>query len=326
MDLIVEMRFGSHLYGTATPSSDLDYKAIYLPAATDILLQRVSGTVSLSREKAAGEKNSPGDVDREVYSLQRYLELLAEGQTVALDMLFAPDSAMTRSPSPLWREIQANAQRLVTRRASAFVRYCGQQANKYGIKGSRVAVARQALAVLTTAEGTYGATAKLADAETELTAFTGTAKHAALLDVALPGDNLVRHLEICGKRMPFTASIKNARGIAQRLVENYGQRALQAECNEGVDWKALSHAVRVGHEALELFETSRISFPLPNAAEILSIKRGERPYEAVAATIERLLVAVESAAATSALRNEPDQDFIDDFIVRAYRSKILEAG
>jgi hypothetical protein len=33
-----------------------------------------------------------------MYSLQRYLELLADGQTVALDMLFAPNSAMTGRP------------------------------------------------------------------------------------------------------------------------------------------------------------------------------------------------------------------------------------
>jgi hypothetical protein len=55
--------------------------------------------------------------------------------------------------------------------------------------------------------------------------------------------------------VPLTASIKTAREILQRLVTEYGQRALQAERNEGVDWKALSHAVRVGREALELFET-----------------------------------------------------------------------
>lgn len=142
MDLIVEMRFGSHLYGTATEQSDLDYKAVYLPDARAILLQRVPGTIAEIREKPAGEKNAPGDVDREAYGLQRYLELLAEGQTLALDMLFAPDLAMQREPAPLWREIQTNADRLVTRRASAFVRYCRQQANKYGIKGSRIATAR----------------------------------------------------------------------------------------------------------------------------------------------------------------------------------------
>jgi predicted nucleotidyltransferase len=44
MRLIVEMRFGSHLYGTATPLSDLDYKGVYLPDGRDILLQRVRGT------------------------------------------------------------------------------------------------------------------------------------------------------------------------------------------------------------------------------------------------------------------------------------------
>jgi RNA repair pathway DNA polymerase beta family len=32
MDLVVKMRFGSHLYGTATPESDLDLKGVYLPS------------------------------------------------------------------------------------------------------------------------------------------------------------------------------------------------------------------------------------------------------------------------------------------------------
>jgi predicted nucleotidyltransferase len=326
MDLIVEMRFGSHLYGTATPQSDLDYKGVYIPDARDILLQRVRDTVAQSRDKAMGEKNAPGDIDRETHSLQRYLELLAEGQTMALDMLFAPDSVMTRPPAPLWREIQANAPLLVTRRASAFVRYCRQQANKYGIKGSRVAASRQVLAVLAAAEAKYGSAAKLGIAEAELASFGDASEHTAFLDLAMPGGQLVRHLEVCGKKMPYTSSIKSAREIAERLVDEYGQRALQAERNEGVDWKALSHAVRVGREALELFETGRITFPLPCAAEILAIKRGELTYVAVAETIDQLLVAVEVAASTSSLREEPDQAFIDDLVANAYRGQIVGAG
>ena len=142
MDLVVEMRFGSHLYGTDTPDSDLDLKGVYVPDAADILLQRVKATITSNRVRAQGEKNEPGDVDIEVYSLQRYLDLLAEGQTLALDMLFAPDTAMTIPPSRLWREIQANGHRLVSRRATAFVKYCRQQANKYGIK--RIASGRRA--------------------------------------------------------------------------------------------------------------------------------------------------------------------------------------
>ena len=130
LQLIVEMRFGSHLYGTATPSSDTDLKAVYLPSADDILLQRVAPTLTESRAKERGERNRPEDVDRETYSLQRYLQLLADGQSVAIDMLFAPDAAMTREPDLLWRQIQAMGPRLVSSRASAFVRYCRQQRSK----------------------------------------------------------------------------------------------------------------------------------------------------------------------------------------------------
>lgn len=325
MHLIVEMRFGSHLYGTATPQSDLDYKAVYLPDARDILLQRVRDTIALSRDKPAGEKNAPGDIDREIHSLQRYLELLAEGQTMALDMLFAPDWALTMPPAPLWREIQANADRLVTRRASAFVRYCRQQANKYGIKGSRVAASRQALAALAAAEATHGSATKLAVAEAALTALADASQHMTIVDVPSASGQLVRHLEVCGKKMPFTSSIKSAREIAERLVDEYGQRALQAERNEGIDWKALSHAVRVGREAVELLRTGRITFPLPCAAEIVAIKGGALPYEAVADIIEELLVAVEDAASRSPLPEAPDQEFIEDLVARAYRQKVLEA-
>jgi hypothetical protein len=323
MDRIVEMRFGSHLYGTSTPQSDLDIKAVYLPAARDVLLQRVQDTVMHAPDRPDGKKNAPGNVDREIHSLQRYLSLLAEGQTMALDMLFAPESAMTRQPAALWLEIQANAPRLVTRRASAFLRYCRQQANKYGIKGSRVSAARQALAALIDAEAKYGTTAKLAVAEAELEVVAGMSEHTMMIDLPAPAESLARHFEVCGKKMPFTSSIKSAREIAQRLVNGYGQRALQAERNEGIDWKALSHAVRVGREALELFQTGRITFPLRCAAEILSIKLGELTYEAVAETIDRLLVDVEAAALVSLLREEPDFAFMDDLVVRAYRDQVM---
>jgi hypothetical protein len=324
MDLIMEIRFGSHLYGTATPQSDFDFKGVYIPDAREILLQRVRDNISISPEKAAGVRNNAGDIDREFFSLQRYMNLLAEGQTMALDMLFAPDTAMTVAPVPIWREIQRNAHRLVTRRPSAFLRYCRQQANKYGIKGRRIAVARQMLAVLTTAEAAFGTTARLGTIEPELSAFASA--HVTFIDVPTPGGHIVRHLELCGKKMPFTSSIKTAREIAQRLVDEYGQRALQAEQNQGVDWKALSHAVRVGREALELFTTGRIHFPLSCAAELLAIKRGELSYETVAETIEQLLVRVEAAADASSLPEAPDQDFIDDLVARAYRDKIMGAN
>ena len=49
------------------------------------------------RPKAAFEKNVAGEVEEERFSLQRVLGLAAEGQTVALDMLFAPASTYSHA-------------------------------------------------------------------------------------------------------------------------------------------------------------------------------------------------------------------------------------
>ena len=67
MDLIVKMKFGSHLYGTATDASDIDYKGIYLPSRRDILLNRVQKCHSFTTG-GDQKKNSPDDIDEEIYS------------------------------------------------------------------------------------------------------------------------------------------------------------------------------------------------------------------------------------------------------------------
>jgi hypothetical protein len=324
MELIVEMRYGSHLYGTDTPRSDIDLKSVYLPEAHDILLQRVKATIVVTPQKPPGQKNDPGEVDRETYSLQRFLGLLAEGQTMALDMLFAPESAMTMPPAPLWREIQANAHRLVSRRTAMFLGYCRRQANTYGVKGSRVVAARKALGVLEEAEARLGGAAKLGELADELKTLAGS-EHIGIAVLPSASGKPMRYLEVCGHKAPFTASIKNAREIARRLLKDYGQRALQAERNDGVDWKALSHAVRIGREAVELFQTGRIALPRPDAGYLLAIKQGGVAYNAVTEEIEALLSEIEAAAAGSSLPEAPDLRYIDDLVIRAYSGRVVGA-
>lgn len=241
MRSIVTIKFGSHLYGTSTPASDLDFKSVYIPDASDILLQRVKGSINKSRQKAEKEKNLPGEIEEESYSLQKYLALAAECQTVAMDVLFAPEWSMTEPPALEWCEIVANRHRFLTKRATAFVGYCRQQANKYGIKGSRVAASRAALALLAKIVEEHGGTPKLGDYEKEIASVVSGIEHAALVDIPSPSGRTVRHLDICNRKMPFTSSVKNARDIVQRLVDEYGSRALQAESQQGVDWKGILH-------------------------------------------------------------------------------------
>jgi hypothetical protein len=322
MRTIVRIKFGSHLYGTNTPQSDLDYKSVFVPSARDILLQRVPGSISSKRAKGHREKNHAGEIDEEGYSLQRFLGLAAEGQTVALDLLFAPPASMIGEPHSEWLEVTRNRHRLITRKSAAFVEYCRQQANKYGIKGSRVAASRKALYLLIGATERLGTTARLAEIAPEIQLLLAGTPHMSLASIELPNGDKIDHWEVCGRKMPFSASIKYARDVMQRLVNEYGSRAIRAERNEGIDWKALSHAVRVGQQALELLRTGQITFPLTNAAEIRAIKLGERSYQQVSEQIEALLEEVEAAAARSLLRDQPDYEWINDFVERVHQSAV----
>lgn len=318
------MRAGSHLYGTATAASDTDLKLVYVPSARDILLQRARPTVTDVRSRAEGERNRPGDVDRESHSLQRFLDLVLAGQPIALEMLFAPDDAMTMPPTPLWREVQALAPRLVSRQATVFLRYGKAQAERYGARGIRAAAAGQALSVLEAAEAAHGAPARLGAIEPELTALAANTAHVALTDCDVGGGRFVRHLDVCGRKTPLHASIKSAREMAARLQAEYGDRARFAEHAGGVDWKALSHAVRVGQEALELLRTGRLRFPLAGAGRLLDIKLGHLPYQEVAADIERLRDEVETATTISALPDQPDIAAAEALVLEAYRQQVLE--
>lgn len=320
-NVVVRIEFGSHLYGTSTSSSDHDYKSVYVPSASDILLQRVKGSLGHKVKRYEGDKNSPEDTDDELYSIQRYLALLSEGQTVTIDMLFAPKPLIS---SPLWEEIRANKDSLLTKRSAAFVGYCRTQANKYGIKGSRVAAAKEAMEFFKIHLERLGSTAKLHEIAALLPSLAGEHTHIVKLETT-PGKS-EHFIDCCNRKVSFGNTIKAATEIYSRIYDNYGKRAKLAQTNEGIDWKALSHAVRVANEALELLATAHVTFPLPSAEHILEIKRGLLPYDDVASEIERLLEDVEKASEVSSLRDEADQDFIDALICREHRKAVDSAS
>jgi hypothetical protein len=315
---VVRIEFGSHLYGTNTPLSDHDYKSVYIPCADDILLQRVKGSTGHKVKRYDHEKNAPEDTDDEAYSLQRYMTLLAEGQTVTIDMLFAPEQIIS---SPLWDEIRANKDRLITKRSAAFVGYCRTQANKYGIKGSRVSAAKGAMELFRHGIEVHGIQAKVGDWITD--DFNNGNEHTRIVTKETTPGKFETYFDCCNRMVGFKNTLKEASSIFTRVYEEYGHRARLAQTNEGIDWKALSHAVRVANEAIELLTTSNVTFPLPNASHILSIKRGEVPYALVAEEIEGLLIDVEKASESSTLRDNPDTEFIDELVKRVYRESVI---
>ena len=321
MDKIVEIKFGSHLYGTDTPTSDADFKGIYLPTAREIVLERVKRNISTSRPKREFEKNTKDDVDSETFSLMEFLRLLCEGQTVALDMLFAPDSFQVyKGPEyNIFQSIYENRRRLLSKGILSFIGYARKQASKYGIKGSRVRAVKDTIEFLSTFDGTV----LLKELPLDVFIARGD-EFIRFAQGTDPNGATLTYFEVCGRKFQMTNSVKYTTAVLTKIYNEYGHRAKLAQENDGIDWKALSHAVRVNYEGQELLRTGSITFPCPNRKLLLAIKTGALPYKEVEFIIEEGLKELEAAQVNSTLPEKPDVQWVDDFIYDVY-SKIVKA-
>lgn len=321
MNLAVKMQFGSHVYGTNLPTSDLDYKAIYIPTAEDILLQKVKGTIVNSTKQDKNSRNTQNDVDLEVFSLQQYLKLLMEGQTVSVDILFTPEKFYVGNVHPVWKTILENKHRFLHSGYTAFAGYCRQQANKYGIKGSRISALRQTLEWL----NCFADYKKLFEiGSDQIYRHTCEIEHASIVEINGPNGKPELHLEVCNRKVPFHATVKYTKSIFQRIFDEYGARALQAEKHEGIDWKALMHAVRIINQSKELLSSGEVIFPRPEKDLLLQIRKGELPYKDVANIIEVGLEEMEKWSLKSTLPKKPDYDFADQIVLQSYKEVIRE--
>lgn len=333
MNDILIMKFGSHLYGTNTPESDLDFKGIYLPSAKQICLGKYPKTISTQRTKAKGERNTKYDIDTEMVSLDRFLELLCDGQTMALDILFGYrgiDCTYKNKGKEIMDYIYDNRREFLSSNVNAFVGYARQQAAKYGVKGTRMDALKSTLDLL----GVLPERDKLLDHQLQLVNLVGTSSELISLEktplieivhINGPNGNLEPHLHVSGRKIPFHATVKYAKSIFRKVYEGYGGRAFKAQLAGGKDYKALSHAVRVNSEAKELLETGFITFPRPDAQLLLAIKKAEMPWDEISEIIDQGLADLAKAQERSLFQPEPNREFAQDFIYSTYRDIVKQA-
>lgn len=323
MKILIKMKFGSHVYGTNVASSDTDIKGVYLPSHEDILLQRIKPSINSSTKADPNGKNGPGDVDTEFFSLQQYLKLLMEGQTVALDMLFTPKEHILELHEDVgwvWLALQQHREQFLTRGVNAFVGYARQQAAKYGLKGGRVDAVRRTLELLKSNDPHI----PLHELQFQLTELVYSSDQINFVECKGPNGKTATHLEVCNRKAPLSLQVHRAIEMYQRVFDAYGARALQAEQNQGIDWKALMHAVRVNSQAKELLATGHITFPRPDRDLLLQIRKGELPYKQVAEIIEKGQEELEEGAKSSMLRDKPDYEYADQIVIGVYSKEILD--
>lgn len=315
-NILFVVKFGSHLYGTATEASDEDYKGVYLPSYKDVLLNRVSKSLVYDTNRT-NEKNSADDVDFEIYSLHYFFELARKGETAAIDMLHANEASIVYE-TPLWREVCAYRSLFYTRNMKALVGYASKQAAKYGMKGARLEAAKTLREFLEMKRDVH-ACEKMSEVWDDLP----EQDHLQHLD--LPHDKGIKTYSFCGKQIQSTVKIEYVLNMVDAFENTYGHRAKKAQADGGTDWKAISHAIRAAMQLREIFETGDLTFPLKEAAFLRDVKEGKVDVENALTVLEAELAAVEKLSGTVDLPENVNNASIDDFLLYLLKEEYKNA-
>jgi predicted nucleotidyltransferase len=311
-ELIYLCKFGSHLYGTNSEASDLDYKGIFIPYKRNLILGKKCDNIVYSSGNKR-ERNTNEDIDISLWSIHKFIDLVKIGDTNALDLLFS----LTHENCVIYNNgeldtLMYNALKLFNPiKTKSFVNYAINQAKKYGIKTSRLGTLKEVY--------NYIKDSSLNEEDKVFTLIKN-------IDNRFHNDsfcflkefNEVESLVLCGKVHQGNISVKEFINRITKEYKKYGHRARLAEQNKGIDEKSLSHAIRAIIQLKQLLREGNITFPLKEAQILKDIKYGKYTWKLCEEMIINGLAEVEELQKTSIIKGKTDNKFIDTFILNLY--------
>lgn len=299
----VKILNGSRLYGTHNDDSDYDYIHIYLPSYRDVILGKGNHLEGIS--------DSLND-DKHM-SIYKFLELLKQGQTVAIECLFAPLTVVETKHKygydiDRWQRLRRKRKDLIGKSAKAMLGYCKAQAYKYCNKTNNLNVYEDVSTVIKnhiSKAPNFGKDQvkfKVSDIFNDLEQVQG---------VKFFQEGRFRYVEVLGAKFIETFDLEAFKKHVDDKIGSYSTRTLLAKETGGRDWKALSHALRVGLMLEELHQTNDIEFPLKTVKLLKDIKYGHIEYEKVLSLIEDQIVKVDALDFSKFVY---DNDFVEDWL------------
>lgn len=103
--------------------------------------------------------------------------------------------------------------------------------------------------------------------------------------------------------------------------ERHATRTRELSSTHGYDTKFAMHALRIGHQGIELLRTGAISLPVaePARGQLREVRAGTVPLDDVLSEIRRLENELEALTNESQLPAEPDHQRINAFLGSAYQ-------
>lgn len=274
-NLILHTPVGSHLYGTDTPSSDLDFAGIFIPSEEYVLgLKRCDQVEWKTNSCGSGKRNGPADIDRTFYSLPKYTHLAAGCNPNIIELLFAPEpwDVVTSINKQFGEELVAARKLFLSQRIrKTFVGYARSQRMKLVTKKDRLDAIRAS-------REAFSRTMWYQEEQSEVLLFPHQVKGVG---------GSVYHTFEKGQTRDL---------VARRLDEmeqEYGTRIKSVQ-DFGYDTKFAAHLIRLLNEGIDLLTTGELRFPLPNRDLYKQIRQGDYSLEELLSMADTLSQTAET--------------------------------
>ena len=313
-------KYGSKLYGTDNPNSDTDYKGIFIPNRDDVLLKRDLEHFNFNSNDD-NTKNSKDDIDLQLFSVYKFFNLLKKGETGAMDILFSMfrEDTQVHNDKEFTAIMMENYKKFYNRNLHSFVGYCVGQSKVYNVRGERFNELHLFVKKFNTLVKEQGSEKletmfPLIDEMFEEYAYKYIKYVMADTSRGSGEAKQGRYVEVLGKRFLGTVTVKYFAEKITYMEEQFGNRARASA--KGVDFKALSHAVRVISEVEELIDEEFITFPLKNRVYVTRIKEGHESLDDVMDYLDNKLNIVQKKLEKSNLPERSDEVFIDELLLK----------
>lgn len=297
--------YGSKLYGTDTPQSDTDNKIIYLPSLNSLLLGHKLKTYKERRDACGnpvpdGASMPEGGIETEFIPLQTFVRDFVRGQTYALEVAFAYLSLFKQE----WTVYRFITELVTFVNADVYpmVGFAKKQTLDYVRRGERLNEALKLHAEILTIATAAGAPCRLDTPYKDKVILDEVVRCTGLKEgTSVNSNRVLRTLELNGRSYLETTELDHLLRLLEKLIATYGDRT-NAAAKSDVDYKSLSHAVRVYQQAIELLDTGKITFPRLNGEFLRDVKQGNCNLEEVKELLRQLDDEVQEKIETTALQ------------------------
>lgn len=301
MKVLVKTICGSNLYGTAIESSDQDFKVIFLPDLQDMIRFKVNRIKAISTGDIH-KKNGSQDVDIEFIEVRRFLELIEQGQTSALETIFTPDEFIIEK-DPLWDEIRQQARHLFCKKTEHIIGYMNSQILKFERQQEKILILEQNIKALERIVNEFGDKVTLSDIDVD----------TVHLETFQTSDKDI----LTSKKLKTNLHTKTP--IVKMLNKSLHPmlKKLQSS-NENFDMKTIMHAIRIGQEGVEFLLSEKITLPRPNANVLLDIRNGKIDKKKAFEMAKNTVKALTTAKASTSLPDRGNFESFDSFVDELY--------